>query len=124
LKSETANNEIKNDSILIPQFILKMNSRGIYMNKIIIALFLISLTASAQDRGPRGHHHDRPDLTDEQKKCLQNSLGEPGKGQRPDHAKMEAALKSCGVETPKKPQHDQEAQQETQPAAQTENQAQ
>lgn len=56
---------------------------------------------------PRERHH--PELNAEQKNCLSKALGAPVPGERPSREKMQAALKSCGVEFPKGPPEDKKA---------------
>lgn len=48
--------------------------------------------------GPRGPGQKFDKMTDEQKSCMRNILGEPGQGERPSREKMETALQKCGVE--------------------------
>ncbi len=59
-------------------------------------------------RGPRGH---RPELTDEQKACLEDAgVTKPAEGQRPTEEQREqfrAAAEGCGIELPEKPAGDQ-----------------
>ena len=58
----------------------------------------IAMMALAEDH--KGRH---PEFTAEQRACLTKILGEPGKGERPSHEKMDAAMSSCGIQKPKGP---------------------
>lgn len=58
-------------------------------------------SASLDEERPRPpRHHRGPRLTDEQRACLENTIGKPGEGERPSREKMHAAMKSCGVKVP------------------------
>ncbi|MBY0412548.1 MAG: hypothetical protein K2Q18_00210 [Bdellovibrionales bacterium] len=71
---------------------------------LILLSLSISVTISAADaedrRGPPGRGH-RPELTEEQKTCLEGKLGPKDSGTRPARAVMDMALSECGVEKPK-----------------------
>lgn len=47
--------------------------------------------------GPRG---GGPQLTDEQRSCLDGKIGAPGSGTRPSREQMEAAFSACGIQPP------------------------
>lgn len=73
----------------------------------IPTLFLMSLAisfaiaAERPERGPgKGH---RPQLTDEQRTCLEAKLGARDGGNRPTKEAMDAAFSSCGIEKLKAP---------------------
>lgn len=75
------------------------------MNIKFPMLFLLSLSISVaiaadQQRGPGSRG---PQLTDEQKTCLEGKLGARDSGNRPTHEAMVAAMSACGVERPKGP---------------------
>jgi hypothetical protein len=41
-----------------------------------------------------------PNLTDEQRTCLEGKIGEPGNGSRPSREKMNTAFSACGIARP------------------------
>lgn len=41
-----------------------------------------------------------PQLTDEQRSCLDGKIGAPGSGTRPSREQMEAAFSACGIQPP------------------------
>lgn len=74
------------------------------MKWIIYASIMLSiLPAMAQNEvgggQKRRHGGGRPhlELTDEQKQCLSDILGEPGQGERPSHDAMESAFQQCNI---------------------------
>jgi hypothetical protein len=73
--------------------------------KQLLFLFSVSLALSvaiANER-PKGPHGGGPQLTSEQKSCLESKLGPKDSGNRPSRDVMEAAMSACGVERPKGP---------------------
>ncbi len=52
--------------------------------------------------GPGGRHGDgfSPNFTEEQRHCLKEKIGQPGRGDRPSREQMDAALSACGIERP------------------------
>lgn len=76
------------------------------LNLHLVALFAISLTISgviAQEHGKGpGKGREKPQLTEEQKTCLEGKIGVPG-GDKPTRESMTAAFAECGVEKPKGP---------------------
>lgn len=51
-------------------------------------------------QGRRQHH--RPELTDEQKTCLEGKIGAPGQGSKPSRDEFETAFSECGIQKPSK----------------------
>jgi hypothetical protein len=81
--------------------------------RTFIGLFFLALAvvgsaaANADDPStpppgpPPGHHH--PQLTAEQKACMESKLGKPGEGERPSKDQIMAALEACHVPKPPHP---------------------
>ena len=68
-----------------------------------VLLSVFSFANAAEHEPPMGHP---PNFTEEQRACLEDILGKPGEGARPDHETMQAAAESCGVPAPPdKPTH-------------------
>lgn len=65
------------------------------------ALLIFSSYSQAQQRGSEGRRG--PQLTAEQRTCLEEIIGNPGQGDRPSREKMEAAMSTCGIEKPAMP---------------------
>ncbi len=76
----------------------------IYTILLLFISFNILSAEGNNDNKRRGPHGGGPKFTDEQKACLKNILGEPGSGERPTREKMDAAMTSCGIEKPAKPE--------------------
>lgn len=75
-------------------------------NRQLTILFLISLSISAVIAGEHGRGPGKgrgPNLTDEQKTCLEGKIGPRDSGTRPSREAMEAAFAACGIEKPKGP---------------------
>lgn len=70
---------------------------------LMISFNILSAEGNNIDGRHHGPHGEGPKFTEEQKSCLKNFVGEPGRGERPTREKMEAALKSCGIEKPARP---------------------
>jgi hypothetical protein len=80
----------------------------IFTSLLLMISFNILSAEGNNDGRHHGPHGGGPKFTDEQKACLKNILGEPGSGERPTREKMEAAMKSCGIEKPAFPPKDDE----------------
>lgn len=46
----------------------------------------------------RRQHHQRPQLTDEQKTCLEGKIGTPEQGTKPSREEFDAVLSECGIQ--------------------------
>ena len=62
------------------------------------------MAMSAYGQGRRGGRGERPQLTDEQKSCLEGILGVRGQGERPSREQKKAAAEQCGLEKPNRQQ--------------------
>lgn len=62
--------------------------KGIFLT--IMIGFVAPQIGNAQQRGPN--------LTDEQRACMEQQVGTPGQGNRPSREAIDAAMKTCGIE--------------------------
>jgi hypothetical protein len=70
------------------------------MKRIIISmsLCLIFSSAFAENKSQKKVAVKPPGVSDEQDKCMRKILGEPGVSERPTREKVEAAMKTCGIQ--------------------------
>lgn len=78
------------------------------MKLLSFSAILLALSINGFAHGP-GHG---PQLTDEQRTCLEGKIGKPAQGQPPSPEQMQAAFNACGVQAP---QHNTKSQPELTP---------
>ena len=64
------------------------------MTLAISMLIGFAYSSNAQQRG------HGPQLTQEQKNCLESKIGKPGEGNRPSREQMDIAFSECGIQKP------------------------
>ena len=79
----------------------------IFLTTMFAMTAVASATMAAENRQgpppPHGRDHRGPQLTDEQRACLEGKLGKPGEGERPSHEEMESAFSTCNIQKPEHP---------------------